>query len=427
MPLSPPTAAPSQEIFRKAALDRIASPDQLDQLVGVADARSWIALGGIALIAAVTLGWGIFGSVPTNVPAKGILIPEGGRVLAAMSPAGGIIDKLLVSVGDPVRKGQVVAHIRQAEAQQKLISARQVVAEKQRDLTARQGALKQQLDIRLGNIAQRQRALSQSAEATGARITYLEQRVTSRQDMLRQGFTTVEKFQETQDELNRARRDLADAQAQMSAVKAEELQARLQAEQETTRLQDAVNDARRAASELETQIEVSSAVTAPGDGRVNEIKLTEGVVVATGQPVLGIESQGRHLQAVVFIPTEHGKKVHPGMTARIAPSTVKKEEVGTLLGRVSDIASFPATRQGIAAVVQNETLVEDFVKKGAPYEAHLTLTAADTPSGYGWSSGKGPDIDLTSGTTVDVTIAVKQQAPVSLILPLLRRATGIGD
>ena len=422
LPFSPP-----KELFRKTALERIASPEQLDQLVSVADAKSWIALAGIGLCVGFLVIWGIFGSVPTNVPAKGILIPQGGRVLAAMSPAGGIVDKLFVSVGDSVKKGQVLARIRQDEARQKLTSAQQVVAEKQRDLMARQGALKRQLDVRLGNIGQRQQALGQSAEATAARIAYLERRLVNREEMLRQGFTTVEKFQDAQDELNRARRDLADNQAQMSAVKAEEMQARLQSEQEQTRLQDAVSDAKRAATELETQIDVASAVVSPGDGRVNEIKLTEGVVVATGQPVLGIESEGRHLQAVLFIPTEHGKKVRPGMIVRIAPSTIKKEEVGTLIGKVAEVSSFPATRQGIAAVVQNETLVDDFIKKGAPYEAHVDLQSADTPSGYAWSSGKGPAIDLTSGTTIDVTVAVKEQAPISLILPLLRRATGIDD
>ena len=39
----------TRQIFRKAALTRLASPDQLDQLMQVTSPRSWIALAGFAL------------------------------------------------------------------------------------------------------------------------------------------------------------------------------------------------------------------------------------------------------------------------------------------------------------------------------------------------------------------------------------------
>lgn len=417
--------AAAEKLFRKAALERMASPEQLDRQVTAADAKTWIALSGIGLGMAFMLLWGIFGSIPTNVPAKGILIPHGGRVLSAMSPAGGVVDRIFVQVGDRVTKGQVVASIRQDESRQRLGHARQVVSEKADDLKGRRGVLEQELTATLATIAQRQAALEQSAAAARERIGYLEQQVRNRQEMLTMGFATAETIQQAQNDLSRARRELADAHAQVSATKAEAMQARLNTDRERRLLEENVANANRRVAELSTEISLSSEVVAPGDGRVNEIKLTEGVVVATGQPVLGIESAGSLLQAVVYIPTEHGKKVRAGMSARIAPSTVKKEEAGTLTGAVAVVTPFPATREGIAAVVQNETLVGEFSKKGAPYEARVDLVVADTPSGYGWSSGRGPNMDLTSGTTVDVTIAVREQAPISLILPFFRRVIGV--
>ncbi|MBR9972540.1 NHLP bacteriocin system secretion protein [Magnetospirillum sulfuroxidans] len=418
-------ATAAEKLFRKAALDRISSPEQLDRAVTVADARSWIAATGLGLGLVFLLVWGIFGSIPTNVPAKGILIPQDGRVVSAMSPAGGVVDRILVSVGDTVVKGQVVARIRQDESRQRLGHARQVMSEKSDDQRSRRTVLQQELQATLTTIGQRQTALEQSAAAARDRIRYLEQQVRNRQEMLAMGFATAETIQTAQNELSRARRELADSHAQISAAKAEAMQARLNTDREMRQLAENVANAGRRAEELSTEISLSSEVLAPSAGRVNEIRLTEGVVVATGQPVLGIESAGSRLQAVVYIPTEHGKKVHAGMLARVAPSTVKKEESGTLTGAVAQVSPFPATRQGITAVVQNETLIEDFVKKGAPYEARIDLVPADTPSGYGWSSGHGPDIDLSSGTTVDVSIAVREQRPISLILPFLRRAVGV--
>ncbi|MBC7906214.1 MAG: NHLP bacteriocin system secretion protein [Rhodospirillaceae bacterium] len=417
--------SPAEKLYRKAALERIASPEQLDRMVTVAGARAWIALAGIVIALAFLLLWGIFGSIPTNVPAKGILIPAGGRVLSAMSPAGGVLDRVQVAVGDRVTKGQVIARIRQDESRQRLGHARQVMSEKSDDQHSRRNVLQQELQATLATIAQRQSALEQSAAAARERIAYLEQQVRNRQEMLNLGFATAETIQTAQTELSRARRELADSQAQISAARAEAMQARLNTDRETRQLAENVANASRRAEELSTEISLSSEVLAPADGRINEIMLTDGSVVATGQPVVSIESAGTRLQAVVYIPTEHGKKVRPGMTARVAPSTVKKEEVGTLIGTVVQVTPFPATRQGIAAVVQNETLIEDFVKKGAPYEARIDLTAAETPSGYGWSSGLGPDLDLTSGTTVDVAVAVREQRPISLILPFLRRTVGI--
>jgi HlyD family secretion protein len=78
----------------------------------------------------------------------------------------------------------------------------------------------------------------------------------------------------------------------------------------------------------------------------------------------------------------------------------------------------------MAAVVQNEGLVRDFTKKGAPYEARVDLIPADTPSGFRWTSGQGPDIALTSGTLVAAEITVRRQRPVELVLPFFRKLLG---
>ena len=44
-------------IFRKVSLERLASPEQLDQLMRVTDARGWVALAGLGLILLTAVGW----------------------------------------------------------------------------------------------------------------------------------------------------------------------------------------------------------------------------------------------------------------------------------------------------------------------------------------------------------------------------------
>jgi HlyD family secretion protein len=53
------------------------------------------------------------------------------------------------------------------------------------------------------------------------------------------------------------------------------------------------------------------------------------------------------------------------------------------------------------------------------------LRRADTPSGYLWSSAIGPSVSITSGTLCEAQIIVERQRPISLVIPLLRKAGGI--
>ena len=61
------------EIFRKTALDKISSPDQLDQVIVITPPGFWISMLGAGLILLTALIWSIFGRIPVNINANGIL------------------------------------------------------------------------------------------------------------------------------------------------------------------------------------------------------------------------------------------------------------------------------------------------------------------------------------------------------------------
>ena len=48
-----------------------------------------------------------------------------------------------------------------------------------------------------------------------------------------------------------------------------------------------------------------------------------------------------------------------------------------------------------------------------------------TPSGYKWSSSKGPHLKISSGTTTVVRVKVEERAPITFVLPILRSTSGI--
>jgi hypothetical protein len=58
-------------IFRETALERLSSPEQLDQLMRITSPRSWMMLATIAILLAVALVWGFLGRVPTATSGEG--------------------------------------------------------------------------------------------------------------------------------------------------------------------------------------------------------------------------------------------------------------------------------------------------------------------------------------------------------------------
>src|SRR5687768_13449091 len=97
----------NDSMFRKVALDRLASPEQLDLLMEVTSPRTWLALTALALLLATAVTWGFVGTIPTQVEAQGVLIKAGG-LFDIFAQGSGMVTEVLVTEGDLVKRGQLV-------------------------------------------------------------------------------------------------------------------------------------------------------------------------------------------------------------------------------------------------------------------------------------------------------------------------------
>ncbi len=97
-------------IFRKVALERLSSPDQLDQLMQVTSRRGWLALTALIALLAMAVFWGFFGTVSTRITAHGILVNSGGLRGVLSSQSGQVMD-IQVSRGEMISRGEVVASL----------------------------------------------------------------------------------------------------------------------------------------------------------------------------------------------------------------------------------------------------------------------------------------------------------------------------
>jgi HlyD family secretion protein len=412
-------------IFRKVALERLSSPEQLDQLVQVTDPRGWLALAGLSALILAAISWGVWGSIPSEAQGQGILLRQGG-VSALVAAANGQVEEILVSVGDVIEKGQPVARIRQdallrqiKDDQSKLTALRTEYANAVR-------FAEEQKRLRARDLAQQRANLERTIEATEKDLALLRERVEAEQSLLNDGLITKQAFLTTQQTLNTRRDELAGHRLELNGLELKRLEADQQLDQQLEARQTAIRDLDLAARELNAQLGENVKILSPYSGRVLEILADHGAVVTPGTPVLNVEVLSEDLMAVLFVPASAGKQVQRGMTVRVSPSTVKREEYGALLGRVVWVAEFPSTSRGMTRLLGNEALVAKLMEQGPPIQVNVALNRNPaTPTGYRWSSSRGPSLKISSGTLASGDIVVKEDRPITLVIPTLREKLGL--
>lgn len=67
----------NETIFRKKSLERIASPDKLDDYLKVSSPSVWVVLAALLLVIIAAGAWCFFGSMPTTAAGVGIRLEEG--------------------------------------------------------------------------------------------------------------------------------------------------------------------------------------------------------------------------------------------------------------------------------------------------------------------------------------------------------------
>jgi HlyD family secretion protein len=95
-------------------------------------------------------------------------------------------------------------------------------------------------------------------------------------------------------------------------------------------------------------------------------------------------------------------------------------------GDVVYVGEFPASFDALMRNFQNETLVRSIMAVGPVTELRVTLESdPKTRSGFNWSSSRGPDIKISSGTLCTVQVITRQQSPMSLLFPFFKGKLGL--
>lgn len=412
-------------IFRKVALERLSSPEQLDQLMQVTNPRGWLALWAMVAVAAGALAWGIFGAIPTEAVGEGILIRRGG-VSDLVATGSGQVEQMLVNVGDEVKKGQVVAQIRQEGITRQVEETKARIASLEEEYQDLLRYADEQKRLSTRNRAQEKANLERTVATLERELGLLEERLANEKLLLADGLVTKQTVLLTEQQLNANRDRLAQTRLDLSGLDLKQLEAGQQLEQQIEARRASRRDLDLKLRELEASLVESNAVISPYEGRVLELMADRGDLVNPGTAILSMEVVSEELMAVLFVPASSGKQVKPGLVARISPSNVKREEYGFILGKVVWSAEFPSTSRGMLRLLANQELVNKLMKEGPPIQIDVALERDPaTPTGFKWSSSRGPELEISSGTLAVGSVIVREERPISLVIPKLRKSLGI--
>lgn len=379
-----------QKLFRKAALEKLSSPERLDVMMQVTSPAGWMALAALGVLLLAVIIWSVVGNIAIKVHGNGILI-RGGSVLDITSAGAGRIVEIQVRPGEDVAPGQTIARLDQPDLAVKIANAREEL-----QALSGQGEAQQAAQTRL--LARYQQQAAQ-----------LRQKIQTQEQLVARGLLTRSQVLATQAELTATEQQIASF--------------RVGAAERSNR----IDQVRRELRELESQMSLLTEVRSPYSGRVLEVAVNSGDLISAGTRLLTLEDSSQEIRAVIFIPAAEGKKVQPGMRAYVSPSTVRSEEYGFLVAEVATVSEYPLTPEGLRRILRNEALVAELSGRSAPIEVTAQLIAdSTTASGFRWSSSKGPPFRVFSGTVCGASVEVDSRRPIAYVLPLVKRAVGAG-
>lgn len=426
----------SRQIFRESALERLSSPEQLDQLLQVTSPKGWLSLIAIWLILGAVVAWSIFGSVPTLEEGRGILVTAGG-LSQVVAPGAGRLTAITVTVGDQVAPDQVVGEIDKQDLKDQIADARSQLEELlgQQESLAEFDRREEELQARLARVETDR--LNQEIDFATARLARLRERRTLISAEVEKGSMIKIDLDRVDEEIESARMTIEQSRLQIQQLEAKNANAAFQRQREALNRQLKIQDQQRTIQILTSRLEREGKVRSPFAGRVVEVRAAVQNTVAVGDPILLLETAGspgdgpeggpHRLRAVLYVSAHTGKRINRvGMDVELSPSTVKREEHGSLVGRVARVAPTPTSKSAMMTVLSDRDLVERLSQEiGLPLQVDVELVEDDsTVSGYRWTSAKGPPMRISAGTLCTGWVTVKRQSPISLVIPMLRRATG---
>lgn len=399
-------------LFRKAAIDKLASPEQLDVLMKVTSPKGWLALGTVALLLLGLVVWSFIGKIPTRVAGEGILLA--GNFFSVDADGTGPLVEIYVREHDLVEANQLVAVVLLEDLSAEIRDASDTY-ENRRTLYE---------NIRVGH----QRSLREWDDRINRRendlaglhpqLAAVEERIANNdpnvpRNLLIQQRTDLEgRIGRLQDEID-----------QVSSTKRQSEQQLLQYQAD---MEDVYNRYVRLRDTGDRSAEVRTEVA----GKVLDVAKRRNDTVRAGEVILRVlEDHGRGMEALFYVDSADAARIEVGDEVEVQSSAIAKEIYGFLKGRVIERSDDAISQAQLLREIGSDARAAKILQSGPnKRRVRAELIPADTPTGYLWSSGRGYEqqLDVIADVhDITVNVIVDEKRPIDLVIPRITSLLGL--
>jgi multidrug efflux pump subunit AcrA (membrane-fusion protein) len=152
-------------------------------------------------------------------------------------------------------------------------------------------------------------------------------------------------------------------------------------------------------------------LTSTVDGTVVEVRSRPGRITQVGQPLVMVEPDDASFVTKALLPAIEAEVIKPGMSALVSPNGVPSSQYGVARGVVSRVSPTATSQERLLLLLgDNESLADFLLADGPVLEVSIDLLPADTPSGFDWTIGEGPNEALTTSALAEVTVVVEERS-----------------
>src|SRR5512143_1686018 len=180
-----------EQLLRKASLERLSSPEQLDMMMRVTSPLGWVALIAVGALVVAGIVWSTLFDLSVKVDGRGYMV-RGESVREVQALSSGAILAMEVQTGQVIEPGTVIARLSLPDLENRLATAKLLLADMEsqsQSASSTIGSIQANLQAQLGRL-QAERAkkeeLVRKGLLTSQALSSLDQQITNIQSSLLQ-------------------------------------------------------------------------------------------------------------------------------------------------------------------------------------------------------------------------------------------------
>jgi HlyD family secretion protein len=419
--------SPPEIKFREEALAHLYADKSYDTQLKIVSSQAWLLLVILFIAISSLLLWGFLGSIPVWVDGKGIILTKESNIYSVVAKgADGEIIEILASPQQKIAKDQPIAKIRHSAIEKEAAETEELLNYLKAHHAKQEKEYKKRYEERTKEHQEQQQLLKKILVIQDNYLTFLTDMLKRRKELFDSKLLSADQYQQTFQEFSQTTNQIH--KTNMDLVQ-NEIALKDFIDTWHQRLNEErikIEDTKKTADTLREEVKIFSVASSPVTGKISSIQKSVGNAVAPGDTIATVVSGTEDLDCIVYVPSELGKQVKKGMSVQITPTYIKREEYGSMIGKVVSVSPFPVSANRIQTTLQNESLVKALSEDKSQIEVRVALEKdPNTKSGFAWTSSQGPDKTITQGTIASARVIIERKQPISLIIPAFKHILGL--